>query len=68
MQPITKEEMELLIQYKILKMVKGRWQGLVIVGRHHNKAHKQRRVEPPIYQKLLELYKQLNLYPNMTTE
>jgi hypothetical protein len=59
LQPITKNEMEILIENNILRQVKGQFPDLIIVGSQHNKSHKQRFVTDPCYWSLQSLKKKL---------
>jgi hypothetical protein len=58
LQSISKSEMDLLIREGIIKCVHGRYLGLITGGSHHTKS---RWVEPPIYEKLLELQQNIKL-------
>lgn len=58
MQDITKSEMDFLIKKGILKCVHGRYPGLIVTSKRKKHNGKQRQVEEPIYNKLLQLQKQ----------
>lgn len=50
--------MDFLIKKGILKCVHGRYPGLIVTSKRKKHNGKQRQVEEPIYNKLLQLQKQ----------
>lgn len=61
MQPITKLEFDFLVDKGILKCTKGRYQGLITGSNEKHGRNRSRWVEEPIYNKLLELQKELKV-------
>lgn len=55
MEPISKQEMELLIEHDILKLVQGKYVGLITINGNKQANYKQRQVEEPIYWALQSL-------------
>lgn len=61
MEPITKQECELLITEGILKCVHGRYPGLTITSKRKKGNGKQRQLDPDTYKKLLRLQEKLKV-------
>lgn len=56
--------MELLIEHDILKLVQGKYVGLVSTNRHKQANYKQRQVEEPIFWALQSLKHKLKKQEN----
>lgn len=55
LEPISKQEMELLIEHDILKLVQGKYVGLTVTNKNKKGSYKQRQVEEPLFWALQSL-------------